>query len=286
LPIKRSIDSDSTLIQTIPEPKVNLSSNSVLNGSVFSVDVIVHESLVKESPDQSPEGMIGSNVLEFIPVSLGRWKAIVPIDFMQKAETLKITVSYPLLKTWSFQSEIKVLEGDYPKEYLKVAPKHVSPSPKDLKRIRAEQVILNRIYSEKTPTIFWTEKYQIPVDSSVTSPFGVKRIYNGELNGYHKGLDLRAPTGTPIYAPKRGKIVLTKDLFYTGNTVLIDHGWGIYTLYAHLSAISVKEGQIVEVGTQLGLSGSTGRSTGPHLHWGASIGSIKVNPLDLMKVLQ
>jgi len=168
---------------------------------------------------------------------------------------------------------------------LKVAPKHVSPPKKDLIRIQKENRILNKVYATRTPQTLWSEEYVIPVDSVMTSPYGVKRIYNGQLNSFHKGLDLRAPTGTPIYAPKAGRVVLARDLFYTGNTVILDHGWGVFTIYAHMSQLSVKEGDSVVVRDRLGLSGSTGRSTGPHLHWGAAVGKYKVNPADLMKVM-
>ena len=133
---------------------------------------------------------------------------------------------------------------------------------------------------------YWKGSFQVPINSAVTSTFGNKRIFNGEMKSFHQGLDLRAAMGTPIHAASGGVIVLAKNLFMTGNTVLIDHGYGIFTVYAHMSKLQVKKGQEVKPGETLGLSGMTGRASGPHLHWGAVINRFKVNPTDLTTVLQ
>jgi murein DD-endopeptidase MepM/ murein hydrolase activator NlpD len=116
---------------------------------------------------------------------------------------------------------------------------------------------------------------------AVTSSFGSRRVYNGIQSSAHTGLDFKAPKGTPIYAASRGRVALAKNLFFTGNTVILDHGYGVLTLYAHMSKLKVKKGQMVEGGHLLGLSGMTGRVTGPHLHWMAIIHKQKVNPIGL-----
>jgi murein DD-endopeptidase MepM/ murein hydrolase activator NlpD len=126
----------------------------------------------------------------------------------------------------------------------------------------------------------------LPIDSKVTSIYGTKRTFNGEMRSFHQGLDLRAKTGTPVRAPAGGTVVLAKDLFFTGNTVILDHGYGIFTIYAHMSKLGVKKGEKVNVKQQLGLSGATGRASGPHLHWGAQVNKSKVNPLELTRVMQ
>ena len=123
----------------------------------------------------------------------------------------------------------------------------------------------------------------IPGETSGTN-FGHRRIFNGEPRAPHAGADLRAKTGTPIHATNRGRVVLAKSLFFTGNTVILDHGMGIYSLYAHLSRLDVKVGDIINNGQQVGLSGATGRVTGPHLHWGMMVQGARVDPFTLVNL--
>jgi murein DD-endopeptidase MepM/ murein hydrolase activator NlpD len=123
-----------------------------------------------------------------------------------------------------------------------------------------------------------------PIPGGVGSNFGKKRVFNGESRNPHNGADLRATTGTPIRSTNRGRVVLAKDLFFTGNTVIVDHGLGIYTLYAHLSRIQVEKDSIVDRGQVVGLAGATGRVTGPHLHWGARVQTARVDPFSLVNL--
>jgi murein DD-endopeptidase MepM/ murein hydrolase activator NlpD len=114
--------------------------------------------------------------------------------------------------------------------------------------------------------------------------FGHRRVFNGQPRSPHSGADLRAAKGTPVYAANRGRVVLAKNLFYSGNTVFIDHGLGLYTTYLHFSEIKVEPGEIVERGQLIGLAGATGRVTGPHLHWGVRIVDARVDPFSLLEV--
>ena len=115
--------------------------------------------------------------------------------------------------------------------------------------------------------------------------FGKRRILNGQAGSPHGGLDLPGVTGTPVYAAQSGRIVLAEELFFPGNTVIIDHGLGIYTFYGHLSEIAVKVGDEVSTGALLGKVGATGRVTGPHLHWAVSVNRARVDPLQIVKLL-
>jgi murein DD-endopeptidase MepM/ murein hydrolase activator NlpD len=123
------------------------------------------------------------------------------------------------------------------------------------------------------------------MDSKITSSFGNKRLFNGKLKSYHNGIDFRAPIGTPVFASNSGVVRLAENLFYSGKVVILDHGNFIFTIYAHLSKIDVKAGQQVGKGQQLGLTGATGRVSGPHLHWGVKVNGAAVNPIQFVKTM-
>jgi murein DD-endopeptidase MepM/ murein hydrolase activator NlpD len=127
----------------------------------------------------------------------------------------------------------------------------------------------------------------VPLDGVTTGGnFGRRRILNGQPGSPHTGVDFPSPTGTRVHAAQRGRVVLADSLYFPGNTVILDHGLGIYTLYGHLSAISVKVGDLVAPGTVLGKVGATGRVTGPHLHWGLTANNARVNALQIVKLLR
>jgi murein DD-endopeptidase MepM/ murein hydrolase activator NlpD len=173
----------------------------------------------------------------------------------------KVIAEYPFI----------VNERDYFAEQLKVDPKKIKLSPKAEKRVIAEQVILNRIYASSVPRFLFTEAFMTPLNSVVTSVYGNRRVYNKQKKGQHLGIDYRAAIGDKVPSANAGKVVFAGDLFYTGWTVIIDHGVDIFTVYGHLSKTSAREGDIVKRGDLIGLSGNTGRTSGPHLHWGTKI---------------
>jgi murein DD-endopeptidase MepM/ murein hydrolase activator NlpD len=164
-----------------------------------------------------------------------------------------------------------VKERDYHAEVLKVDPKKIKLSPKDEKRVVGEQVVLNKIYSSSIPNFLFTEAFMQPLSTHVTSVYGNKRVYNKQKKGQHLGIDYRAAIGDKVPAANAGKIVFSGDLFYTGWTVINDHGLDIFTVYGHLSKTLVQRGQVVRRGDLIGLSGNTGRTSGPHLHWGTKV---------------
>jgi murein DD-endopeptidase MepM/ murein hydrolase activator NlpD len=119
----------------------------------------------------------------------------------------------------------------------------------------------------------------------MNGPFGTRRVFNGELQSQHTGTDFRAQTGEPVHAAAAGVVRLAKDLFYSGNAVILDHGAGVFTSYSHLSRMEVRDGQRVEKGMVVGLAGATGRATGPHLHWAVKVNSVNVNPMTFIRVM-
>lgn len=213
-------------------------------------------------------------------------QSVVVIPFNTKPRSSKIEVSWKQGNKLANQTlPIEVIDGNYRSEVLTVDQAHVDPPKKELKRILREQKEIGRLYWASESTRYWNGPFIWPIKSDLTSPFGNKRVYNGQMKSFHQGLDLRAPVGTPIMAGGTGKVVLAKDLYFTGNTVIMDHGLGLFTIYAHMSKLNVKKGQIVSQGQLIGLAGATGRASGPHLHWGAVLQRLKFNPENLIRVL-
>jgi murein DD-endopeptidase MepM/ murein hydrolase activator NlpD len=182
--------------------------------------------------------------------------------------------------------EVPVRQGRFATERLTVEKQFVAPSPEQIRRADEERQKLRDIYDRVTPQRLWDGKFRVPLDGVTEgSNFGKRRILNGNPGSPHGGADLRGTTGTPVHAAQRGRVVLAEELFFAGNTVVIDHGLGIYTFYGHLSEIDVKVDELLEAGAVLGKVGATGRVTGPHLHWGLTVEKARVNPLQIVKLL-
>lgn len=172
----------------------------------------------------------------------------------------------------------------FPTERLKVPDEFVQLSPENTERALREQKEIEEIHKTLSGGALWEEPFVSPIPGGVGSNFGKRRVFNGESRNPHGGADLKATTGTPILSTNRGRVVLAKNLFFTGNTVIVDHGLGIYTLYAHLSRIDVEQNAMVERAQLVGLAGATGRVTGPHLHWGARVQNTRVDPFSLVNL--
>jgi murein DD-endopeptidase MepM/ murein hydrolase activator NlpD len=181
---------------------------------------------------------------------------------------------------------VEVKAGRFATEKLQVGKQFVEPSPEQIKRSNEELQRLREIFDHVTPERLWDGQFRVPLDGVTTgSNFGKRRILNGNPGSPHGGVDLRGSTGTPVHAAQRGRVVLAEELFFAGNTVVVDHGLGIYTFYGHLSEIEVKVGDVLEPGAVLGKVGATGRVTGPHLHWGLTVERARVNPLQIVKLM-
>jgi murein DD-endopeptidase MepM/ murein hydrolase activator NlpD len=172
----------------------------------------------------------------------------------------------------------------YPTTELKVADEYVDLSKENADRALREQKELEVIHGTISKEKYWSEPFIVPIAGETGTNFGHRRVFNGQARAPHAGADLHAATGTPIHATNRGRVVLAKDLFFTGNTVIVDHGLGIYSLYAHLSRIDVDVGTMIDRNQVLGLSGATGRVTGPHLHWGIKVQNARVDPFSLVNL--
>ena len=175
---------------------------------------------------------------------------------------------------------VTVHAGKFATERLTVEKQFVQPDPEQQKRAESDQKKMRAIYDTITPERLWEGKFRLPLKNVTTGGnFGKRRILNGEPRSPHSGVDFPAAAGTPVFASQSGRVVLAENLYYSGNTVVIDHGYGIYTMYAHLSEIGVRADQPVKAGTEIGKVGATGRVTGPHLHWGLTIDHARVNAM-------
>ncbi len=214
------------------------------------------------------------------------WIVVIGIDLDVKPGEYKQPVSFVFEdgRSETRDAVLQVQPKDYPTTQLTVEDRFVQLNPRDLARSTRETKEITAIYSSITKDVLWTKPFTVPIPGGTGRNFGHRRVFNGEPRAPHNGADLRASTGTPIHSTNRGRVVLAKNLFFTGNTVIVDHGLGIYSLYAHLSRIDVKRGAMVENGEVVGLAGATGRVTGPHLHWGVRIQGARVDPFSLVEL--
>jgi murein DD-endopeptidase MepM/ murein hydrolase activator NlpD len=177
---------------------------------------------------------------------------------------------------------LEVVPRQFPEERLTVPKAYVEPDRATLARIEREQRLLAGLWSKTAAEPSWRGTFLPPADGSPGSAFGLRRFFNGEPRSPHAGIDFRAPEGAPVRASNRGRVVLARELFFTGNTVVIDHGCGLFTLYVHLSELGVHRSEWVDRGREIGKVGMTGRATGPHLHFAVRLGDARIDPEALL----
>jgi len=216
----------------------------------------------------------------------GAWLALVGIDLEARPGPASVDVEARLADGAPLTARLplKVAPKTFATRRLTVAPEFVTPPPAEQARIERERILLSRILSTFSPRHLWGDGFGRPSDGEVISVFGVRSVFNGEARAPHRGIDLRGATGTPVRAPARGVVVLAEPLYFSGSTVVLDHGLGVFSMLAHLSRIDVKPGSLVVGGDVVGAVGATGRVTGPHLHWTLRIGPAAVDPLSVIAV--
>ena len=210
------------------------------------------------------------------------WKAIVGIPLATEPGRQSAKLVTPAIDDADRELAFEVAPKAYATQKLTVEPRKADPLPEDLKRIDAENERTERALATYSETLTPTWSWAAPVPGVRSDSYGKRRVFNGLPRKPHSGMDIAAPTGTPIRSPAAGRVLETGDFFFNGDTVFVDHGQGVVTLYCHLSRIDVKPGDDVQAGDVLGLVGATGRVTGPHLHWGVSINRAMVDPALLL----
>ncbi len=206
-----------------------------------------------------------------------RWTAVVGLPLSQVAPAT-VEVAVKARDGSERRVGIDLVDKQYATQRLKVKPGQVNLSSENLARVEAERARIQAALATFSPEAPATLLLRQPVPGPRSSSYGLRRVFNGEARNPHTGMDIAAPTGTPVIAPAGGRVLDTGNYFFNGNTVLIDHGQGLVTMYCHLSAIGVAPGQDVAAGDVLGKVGATGRVTGPHLHWGVILNRASVDP--------
>jgi murein DD-endopeptidase MepM/ murein hydrolase activator NlpD len=220
------------------------------------------------------------------PIDDHTWRALVGIDLetMPGVYDVSVRVDGPAgIQRGS--KTLTVKPKTFPTRRLKVDDQFVNPPAAVQSRIEHEAAELARLWAISTAAPQWSGPFIRPVEEPANSAFGTRSVFNGQPRSPHGGADFLSPAGTVVKAPAGGRVLLARDLYYTGGTIMIDHGAGLISLFAHLSSIDVKETSEVATGTPIGRVGATGRVTGPHLHWTVRASGARVDPLSVLQLL-
>jgi murein DD-endopeptidase MepM/ murein hydrolase activator NlpD len=238
--------------------------------------------IVTPAPVESVRVRAFSRDLPSFGINKTTFSALVGIDLAVVPGTYRIAIESGATRTLF---PLIVTARKFATRTLNVDPAFVNPPPSAVPRIQREAKELEGIWQAPVSQKLWEGAWVPPVPQPANSAFGTRTILNGEPRSPHSGADFGSPTGTPIKAPNAGRIILADSLYYTGNTIVIDHGLGLYSLFAHLSETSVHVQDLVKTGDVIGAVGATGRVTGPHLHWSVRVNGARVDPVSLLEVL-
>jgi murein DD-endopeptidase MepM/ murein hydrolase activator NlpD len=277
-----------TDVRAAPRTDTKLSSTWIVranpsklqNGTPIFLEVTPPERL------QSLKGNWLGHEIIFDQGSERTWFALAGTSLETKPGSYPLTLEAVTLggRQSSFRKNFIVGHAKYPVIQLTVSKQFTEPSPGQLQVIKEDQGLKHKAFSVTTPEREWSGRFTAPVDAPTSDVFGTKRVFNGATNSVHQGLDYRVGPGTPVAAVNSGTVILAQPLYFEGNCVVLDHGQGLLSLYLHLSEIKVKEGERVARGQLLGLSGATGRATGPHLHIAVRWQGVYLNPAALLSL--
>ena len=256
-------------------PDIYLSSEILPQGEIILIKIRLKD------PQTAQVTWQGKDVGLALDTDGEMWQGFIAADLQEKPGHYKahVKISPPDIER---QLEVEIVEKDYGVRRLTLPKKMVDLDEETLKRVQEEYKVINGLWEMPMTESIWSDFFIRPVDGEVVGPFGRRSIINDQPRSPHTGVDLRGEQGTPVKAANDGKVILTSDHYFTGKSIYLDHGGGVISMYFHLYDILVKEGDGVRKGQTIGLVGSTGRATGPHLHWGMRINGARVNPLSLI----
>ena len=264
--------------KSVPDLSISVHGRAIVPGEVLAVDVV--------APADATEVSVTALGQEAAAWRLGdgRWRALIGIDLEVKPgpQVITATVRGRARDPLTGHTAINIEPKEFPTRTLTVDPKFVTPPPSARPRIAREAAELGHLFSTVTPSGAWPGAFSAPIEGALVSGFGVRSVFNGQPRAPHGGADFASAAGTPVAAPNAGIVVLAGDLYFTGNTVVLDHGEGLVSLFAHLSRMDVRQGESVAKGAVLGAVGATGRVTGPHLHWTVRLHGTHVDPMSLV----
>lgn len=263
--------------------KVTWDPAQVRRGSVVMLKV---QSPVKLMAAQAATGQ---DLFPLLKLKGLTYAALIGIDLKSKGSTMPVDFMLFPAKggpPYRIRADLKI-KGSVSQttkiQKLSLPTGMVDLSQKRLTQVREDNRTLGDVLATRTRERYWNEAFLLPVPGRITTRFGIGRILNGKPRSSHSGVDFAGKKGTPVKVANSGKVLLAEHFYLSGNTVVVDHGWGLSTIYAHMDRIDVREGEMMERGQVLGTVGDTGRATGPHLHFGVFIRGTKVDPLELLE---
>jgi murein DD-endopeptidase MepM/ murein hydrolase activator NlpD len=268
----------SALALSLAPPSIDL---SVQSRTPRPGELIVLSIALSEPADHIRVHAFNRDLPAF-PVGDRRWRALVGIDLDVRPATYQVTVAAgPAHRSYDLVVEPRT----FPTRRLTVNEAFVTPPASEQARIAEEATLLAKVWKSPAGERLWTGEFVRPVPGAANSAFGTRSVFNGKPRNAHGGADFLSPGGTPIQAPNAGRVAVARALYFSGNTVVIDHGLGLFSTLAHLSKIDVHEGDLVTAGQVVGQVGATGRVTGPHLHWAVRANDARIDPLALLALL-
>ena len=262
--------------------KVSWFPQELRQGEVLFVTVKPDETQVS-----SVSGNLDGTPIYFYEREGGGFAGIAGVDLAASPGQRDLKVEIKDLEGRSFERvfQVRVNAGEFEVQKLTVAPEMVDFTEETYQRYLAERKELKRVFNQVRPVRVWRHSFVKPVEGPITSAFGLRRIFNDKARAPHSGVDIGVAEGTAVGACNDGIVVFAQELYLEGKTIIIDHGFGLYSIYMHLSEMQASEGDTVHVGEIIGRVGATGRVTGPHLHWGIKLLGAKVDPFSLVRVV-
>ena len=274
--IPLTLASGATVFESVAWTPQELQSGSAC---LFSIQL-------EGSPAKLSGKWMGHDVSFFQARNGHEWYGLAGVDVEAVPGTypLDVVATMPDGEVVHLAQDVRVGPSNYKTVSLQVPDRFVKPDAAALRQIESDKQAKKIAFSHQIPAPEWSGDFVAPAGSVVSDSFGTRRVFNGQLASIHRGLDFRVKSGSPVLAANSGEVVLAREMFYEGNCVIIDHGEGFMTLYMHLSRFKVAEGQKVTKGQEIGLSGATGRATGPHLHMGVRWEGAYIDPASLLSL--